>query len=186
MAPPLLVILGLVLVYGGHLLVQALMAEHERRRLLEEINRDLEAKVAARTQEIYNANQELSQRHQQIEAAYQELARAQEQLIHSEKMASLGLLVAGVAHELNNPISYVHSNLEFIEDYTERLVGIIEAYSSAPLLPLLQSALRRRAEKNGAIRRHSEDLAGTDRQLQGGCRAGEKDRAGFADFFAHR
>ena len=124
-------IMGLALVYGGHLLVRALMAERERRRLLEEINRDLEARIAARTQELSTANQELHQRHQQIEAAYQELARTQDQLVHSEKMASLGLLVAGVAHELNNPISYVHSNLEFIEDYTERLAGIIKTYSDA-------------------------------------------------------
>jgi signal transduction histidine kinase len=122
---------GLALVYGGHLLVRALTAERERRRLLEEANRDLEAKVAARTQELSTANQELQQRHQQIQAAYQELARTQDQLIHSEKMASLGLLVAGVAHELNNPISYVHSNLEFIEDYTERLAGMMKAYSDA-------------------------------------------------------
>ena len=124
-------VMGLALVYGGHLLVRALTAERERRRLLEETNRDLEAKVAARTQELSTANQELQQRHQQIEAAYQELARTQDQLVHSEKMASLGLLVAGVAHELNNPISYVHSNLEFIEDYTERLAGIIKAHSCA-------------------------------------------------------
>lgn len=123
-------ITALILVYSGHLLTRALMAERERRRLLEDINRDLEAKIAARTQELSTANQELYQRHQQIEAAYQELARTQNQLIHSEKMASLGLLVAGVAHELNNPISYVHSNLEFIEDYIERLVGIIEAYAT--------------------------------------------------------
>jgi signal transduction histidine kinase len=113
--------MGLGLVYGGYLLARALTAERERREALEEANRNLEAKVAERTQE-------LKQRHQELQAAYQELARAQEQLIQSEKMASLGLLVAGVAHELNNPISYVHSNLEFIEEYTERLAGIIEAY----------------------------------------------------------
>jgi len=125
------VIMSLALVYGGHLLVRALLAERERRRLLENINRDLEAKIATRTQELSTANQELHQRHQQVEAAYQELAHTQDQLIHSEKMASLGLLVAGVAHELNNPISYVHSNLEFIEDYTERLAGMIKACSGA-------------------------------------------------------
>ncbi len=114
-------IMTLVLVYGGHLLLRALTAERDRRHLLEAINRDLEAKIAERTQE-------LSQRHQQLETAYGDLTRAQHQLVQSEKMASLGLLVAGIAHELNNPTSYVCSNLEFIEEYTERLAATLEAY----------------------------------------------------------
>ena len=129
--PMLSILLGLALVQGGHWLVRALRAERERRRLLEETNRDLEMKITERTQALSTAHQELQQRHQQIEAAYQELARTQDQLVHSEKMASLGLLVAGVAHELNNPISYVYSNLEFIEDYTERLAAMARAYSDA-------------------------------------------------------
>lgn len=120
---------ALILVYAGHLLRRALTTERERRRLLEEMNRDLESKIVARTQELSSANQELQQRHQQIEAAYAQLAQTQTQLIQSEKMASLGLLVAGVAHELNNPISYVSSNLDFVEDYTGRLINIIDAYS---------------------------------------------------------
>ena len=145
-------LMALGLVYVGHLLARDLISEREHRRTLEEINRNLENKVAERTQalsvanqelnqrhqqleatthELSAANQELSQRHHELEAAYRNLTHAQEQLIQSEKMASLGLLVAGVAHELNNPISYVHSNLEFVEEYTERLAGIIEAYKGA-------------------------------------------------------
>ncbi|MDS4031526.1 MAG: CHASE2 domain-containing protein [Candidatus Contendobacter sp.] len=126
--PTLSTVMSLGLVYGGHLLTQTLRAEHERRQLLEEINRDLEARIAERTQELSTANQKLHQRHREIEAAYQELTRTQEQLVHSGKMASLGLLVAGVAHELNNPISYVSSNLEFVEDYAERLVRMIQTH----------------------------------------------------------
>ncbi|MCB1781773.1 MAG: CHASE2 domain-containing protein [Candidatus Competibacteraceae bacterium] len=122
-------ILTLFLVYGGHLLLRTLSAERDRRRLLEAINRDLEAKIAERTQQLATTHQALSQRHQQLETAYGDLARTQHQLVQSEKMASLGLLVAGIAHELNNPTSYVYSNLEFIEEYTERLVMVLEDYA---------------------------------------------------------
>jgi signal transduction histidine kinase len=118
------------LVYMGNLLAQALSSERERRRALEELNRALEEKVTERTAELYAANQELTERHHELEEAYQELARAQDQLIQSEKLASLGLLVAGVAHELNNPISFIHSNLDFVAEYIERLKGIIEAYEA--------------------------------------------------------
>ncbi len=166
--PMLSTVMGLALVYGGHLLVRALMAEHERRRLLEEINRNLEGKIAERTRELSTANQELHQRHQQVEAAYQELARAQEQLVHSEKMASLGLLVAGVAHELNNPISYVHSNLEFIEDYTERLAGMIETCSDAEHP---DDPGRRRSEERKEIARFETTLK-TLRELIASCKEG--------------
>jgi signal transduction histidine kinase len=118
-------ILIVILTYSGHLLVGTLNAERERRLLLEKVNRELESKVVERTQELVNAHQELGERHLLLETAYRDLATTQEQLIHSEKMASLGMLVAGIAHELNNPISYLHSNLEFIEDYLERLAGMI-------------------------------------------------------------
>lgn len=119
--PMVSIILSLILIYGGHLLMRVLQTESEQRHLLEAMNRDLEIKVTERTQELSIAHQDLLDHHQQLEAAYQELAQTQQQLVHSEKMAALGLLVAGVAHELNNPISYVNSNLDFIEDYTERL-----------------------------------------------------------------
>ena len=121
------------LVYGGYLITWVYTAERERRQMLEEMSRDLEEKVAERTEALSAANRELSERHRQLEEAYQELARAEEQLVQSEKIASLGLLVAGVAHELNNPISFVHSNLEFIEEYIERLTRIIEAYEAIDL-----------------------------------------------------
>lgn len=121
---------GIGLMYVSHLLARSVLMEQERHRILEEANSILEARIIERTQELTDVNQKLIQRNQQLEIAYKDLAYAQEQLVHSEKMASLGLLVAGIAHELNNPISFVHANLEFIEEYSERLTGIIIAYSS--------------------------------------------------------
>jgi signal transduction histidine kinase len=69
--------------------------------------------------EITQLNETLEAR---VEERTEELKRAQEQLMQSEKMRSLGQLVAGVAHELNNPIGFVHANLQLLEEYVQRLI----------------------------------------------------------------
>jgi signal transduction histidine kinase len=74
---------------------------------------------------------ELQQRHGELERTYSRLAGAQEQLLQSEKMASIGQLAAGVAHEINNPIGYVHSNLGTLQEYIGALLGLIECYEHA-------------------------------------------------------
>lgn len=76
---------------------------------------------------------ELQQRHDELQAAHRRLAGAQEQLLQSEKMASIGLLAAGVAHEINNPIGYVHSNLGTLQEYIGALFALIEHQDAALL-----------------------------------------------------
>jgi len=71
---------------------------------------------------------ELHDRHVELELAYSRLKDAQQQLLQSEKMASIGQLAAGVAHEINNPIGYVHSNLGTLQDYMRALLSLIEGY----------------------------------------------------------
>lgn len=77
------------------------------------------------------------QQAQQLEQALQELRQTQSQLIHTEKMSSLGQLVAGVAHEINNPVNFISGNLNHVREYTQDLLALIKLYqqhypSSAP------------------------------------------------------
>lgn len=70
---------------------------------------------------------EIKRAYHQLREAHEALKRTQQQLLHSEKMASLGRLVAGVAHELNNPISFVLGNVHALQRYTERLRTYLDA-----------------------------------------------------------
>ncbi len=102
---------------------------------IEELSRGLEDKVRVRTEQLRTANEEL-------QAAYRELQATQLQLVQREKMASVGQLVAGVAHELNNPIGFVYSNVTTLEDFVRRLRGMLEAYRAAPLAATDQARLQ--------------------------------------------
>jgi signal transduction histidine kinase len=70
--------------------------------------------------EIAQLNETLEAR---VEDRTQELRFAQQQLMQAEKMKSLGQLVAGVAHELNNPIGFVHANIQLIDEYVQKITG---------------------------------------------------------------
>ena len=76
---------------------------------------------------------ELRRAYHKLREAHDELKRTQQQLLQSEKMASLGKLVAGVAHELNNPISFVLGNVHAMQRYTPRMKRYLDAvHSGAP------------------------------------------------------
>src|SRR5581483_7096678 len=67
------------------------------------------------------------------------LKRAQDQLVLNEKMSSLGRLVAGIAHELNNPINFVYGNVDFLAQYFRHLISILQVYESAEVPPELRA-----------------------------------------------
>jgi len=66
----------------------------------------------------------------QLKLALQDLQRTQAQLIQTEKMSSLGQLVAGVAHEINNPVNFIHGNLTHIDSYIQDLLALIKLYQN--------------------------------------------------------
>ena len=72
----------------------------------------------------------LVERQRELEQAHTNLHTAQDQLLQSEKMASIGQLAAGVAHEINNPIGYTYSNLGTLRGYVTNLFRLIEEYES--------------------------------------------------------
>lgn len=69
------------------------------------------------------------ERAQQLEAALVELRSTQTQLVQTEKMSSLGQLVAGIAHEINNPVNFIHGNIRYLKDYTEHLLDLVHLYA---------------------------------------------------------
>ena len=76
----------------------------------------------------HQAEAQLRQQKQQLEATLMELHQTQSQLIQSEKMSSLGQMVAGIAHEINNPVNFIHGNLTHAKEYSQDLLGLVELY----------------------------------------------------------
>lgn len=81
----------------------------------------VEAQVVDRTLELAQANAELT-------ATFASLQHTQVQLIQAEKMSSLGQLVAGVAHEINNPVNFIYGNLVYLRSYSNSLLAIVQQF----------------------------------------------------------
>jgi PAS domain S-box-containing protein len=79
---------------------------------------------------LKNQAQQLEAETQHVKALLEELQRTQAQLIQTEKMSSLGQLVAGVAHEINNPVGFIYGNLDYANCYIKDLMRLVKLYSS--------------------------------------------------------
>ncbi|MFK8182491.1 MAG: PAS domain S-box protein [Phormidesmis sp.] len=104
--------------------------------LLMDITDDKEAEAA-----LQHSETQLRSQTQQLKAALRQLRQTQSKLIQSEKMSSLGQLVAGIAHEINNPVNFIHGNLTHAQGYIEDMLKIIRLYQAhypAPI-PAIQT-----------------------------------------------
>jgi two-component system, NtrC family, sensor kinase len=95
------------------------------------VERALERRTLLRNGRRYK--KDLEKRNEEIARSKAELERLQAQIVHSEKMASLGQLAAGVAHELNNPVSFIYGNMEYLKQYAAGLARLNDYYDHASL-----------------------------------------------------
>ncbi|MBK9148890.1 MAG: GHKL domain-containing protein [Flavobacteriales bacterium] len=116
---------------------EALSMAQENERLIREQNIELERKVHERTAALQESNDTLK--------------RTQAQLVQSEKMSSLGQLTAGIAHEINNPINFISSNIGPLRRNVGEVMEAIQAYRSIPASGEAATALAARREHDNRI-----------------------------------
>lgn len=87
-------------------------------------------RIAYQSQELTETNQQLQEAQAELLQSFRQLEKAQSQLVQAEKMSSLGQLVAGVAHEINNPVNFIHGNLIYVQEYTHNLMQLVQCYQA--------------------------------------------------------
>lgn len=87
--------------------------------------------VSQRTKALEQSVSEANYQAEELEKTLAVLRRTQTQLVQTEKMSSLGQMVAGIAHEINNPVSFIYGNINYVEQYVKDLLSLVERYEKA-------------------------------------------------------
>jgi signal transduction histidine kinase len=120
--------------------LQALHTARENERIIKEQNLILEGRVEERTRELQKSNDEL-------EFTLTNLKQTQTQLVEQEKMASLGQLTAGIAHEINNPINFVSSNVKPLKRDMDMMIDLLNRIEQIALSDILQQQKQEQIQK---------------------------------------
>ncbi|MBW4419432.1 MAG: amino acid permease [Myxacorys californica WJT36-NPBG1] len=129
--------------------------------ILRDVTEQKQADTALRQSEAL-----LRQKTQDLEQALSELQQTQSQLIQTEKMSSLGQLVAGVAHEINNPVNFIHGNLTYVSEYSQNLLKLITLFQTS--YPTLTPSIQRLIDEID-LDFIAEDLSKTLASMKGGA-----------------
>ncbi|KYC35028.1 PAS domain-containing sensor histidine kinase [Scytonema hofmannii PCC 7110] len=101
------------------------------------LSRDLTERYHAE-EAMRRSEAQLKEKAEELTRTLQELQQTQMQMIHSEKMSSLGQLVAGVAHEINNPVNFIHGNLSHANQYSHEILELLALYQKHYPIPHLE------------------------------------------------
>jgi two-component system, NtrC family, sensor kinase len=116
---------------------------HRIERTLELSSKELLQANTHLQQTLQSVEQQVSDRTTELTETLERLKLAQIQLVQTEKMSSLGQVAAGIAHEINNPVTFIHGNLRYLADYSTLLLEITEQYQAAcsEIPPGVQAAI---------------------------------------------
>ncbi|GBE92848.1 sensor histidine kinase [Nostoc cycadae] len=113
---------------ANRILQKKLERSESLRIALEETNEKKEALFLKVIDELRDSQKTLEEQSRDLEETLKKLRAMQSKLVESEKMSALGVLVAGIAHEINNPVNFIYGNINYVTQYAEEILELLKCY----------------------------------------------------------